>query len=235
MTEPSIQTHSKILIFFLLKLKSKLLSSKNEQNQKTYIEGINPLRFFAAMGIILYNSSIGRTDKFPSFLKLLIHNLPVCVDFFFIISGFLIVYLLLNEKKNADKISVRNFYIRRVLRILPLYYLVVGIGYFLDSNIEVGKYLFFLGNFSMVEANAWPTPVLTPLWSICIEEQFYLFIPLVIGFLPNRNIFKFLIGIILVSILFRFWSYHAYSRTFDPPIPGWFDPPVDNIRLLIRI
>ena len=96
-------------------------------NKISFIKGINPLRCIAALGIILYHSSIGLTEKFPDFLKLLIKNLPVCVDFFFIISGFLIVYLLLNEKERKGNISVKNFYVRRALRILPLYYLILGL------------------------------------------------------------------------------------------------------------
>ena len=183
-------------------------------NKISFIKGINPLRCIAAFGIILYHSSIGLTDKFPDFLKLLLKNLPVCVDFFFIISGFLIVYLLLNEKERKGNISVKNFYVRRALRILPLYYLILGVAIILGYKYNVVGYILFLGNFSMIDAAAWPNPIITPLWSINVEEHFYLFIPLAIALLSHRKLICFLIAVILSSIVLRYWAFQFGDQSW---------------------
>lgn len=182
-----------------------------DRDNKNYIEGINPLRFFAAFGIIGYHSTLGRTERFPDFLRLFIHNLPICVDFFFIISGFLITFLLLKEKERQQNISTWKFYFRRALRIFPLYYIVIGIAYLENNAIAeiagFNKYLFLAGNFSMIENNQWPDLILSPLWSICIEEHFYLFAPILLSMLPNKHISKAFLAVIVFSILFRIYAF----------------------------
>lgn len=108
------------------------------------------------------------------------------VDFFFTLSGFLITYLLLKENARSGDISIRKFYLRRALRIWPLYFLLVAVYFsvhaFLypvyhirDTNFPFGRslalYLFFLPNLADVLYNV---GLLHPLWSIGVEEQFYL-------------------------------------------------------------
>ena len=94
--------------------------------------------------------------------------------------------------------------------------MVIGIAYIIGDSLEVQdglyKYLFFFGNFSMIENNHWPSPILTPLWSICIEEHFYLVIPVILAFVSIKNIPKVLLGIIIGSILFRLWSLQIESK-----------------------
>ena len=110
------------------------------------------------------------------------------VDFFFTLSGFLITYLLLRERERSGRIDLKAFYMRRILRIWPLYFLVLGIGfvvlgvlvpallgqtYFQFPNVWTGflLFVFFLPNLAV---SLYPVGLLTPLWSIGIEEQFYL-------------------------------------------------------------
>ena len=103
------------------------------------------------------------------------------VDLFFVISGYLIVTLLLREHRRTGTISLRNFYIRRTLRIFPVYYAIVfalSLYYWLvNTDSEVGQqflkdipiYLTYTGNFFH--------PGWAVVWSLAAEEQFYLVWP----------------------------------------------------------
>lgn len=136
------------------------------------------------------------------------------VIFFFVLSGFLITYLLLQEKTVTQTIAVRKFYLRRILRIWPLYYLIVLLGFlvlphihfldnpylekFMDQNFSANfiLYLLFLPNlaFSIFAA----VPHIGQTWSIGVEEQFYVLWPLIVKF--SKNIIKALILVIAVLI-----------------------------------
>ena len=94
-----------------------------------HFKGLNALRFFAALFIIIYHTTGGFHDTMSPTYKLFFQNLVIGVDFFFLISGFLIIYLLLVEKQNTGSIHIGKFYLRRVLRIFPLYFLIVGLAY----------------------------------------------------------------------------------------------------------
>lgn len=172
-----------------------------------HFKGINALRFFSAFSILLYHSSTYLHRTFPAPLKMFAHNLTLGVDFFFLISGFLISYLLLVEKKNTSTISFIGFYARRILRIFPLYFLVVGIAYlwYHESRPEIdfSKYLYFWGNFWMAETGKWTVGPLNVLWSICIEEHFYVFIPLFVWLIPLKKCHYLFWTILFISILFR--------------------------------
>lgn len=132
------------------------------------------------------------------------------VDLFFVLSGFLITGILLNARGTPH--FLRNFYVRRALRILPLYYLVVlgciAAGWFVThSNYQYGLahswwYLFYLQNIGMT---FWPGSVGEPghFWSLGVEEHFYLMWPLLIMFCKERQLSRALLGLIAVSIACR--------------------------------
>ena len=112
----------------------------------------------------------------------------VGVDFFFVISGFLITTLLLREESQTGRFSLLAFYWRRVLRILPLYFLTVSLAAFWWI-VVLGEthwlellpyYYFFLANF--LDADI---PLLSPTWSLSVEEQYYLVWPLLLLLLPS--------------------------------------------------
>jgi peptidoglycan/LPS O-acetylase OafA/YrhL len=127
------------------------------------------------------------------------------VDLFFVLSGFLITGILLNAAGTPH--FLKNFYIRRALRILPLYYLLVfgyiAAGWF-SNNPKFGFekcwwYLFYLQNIGMT---FWHGSVGEPghFWSLGIEEHFYLLWPLLIVLCDERHLPRVLLGLIAVSI-----------------------------------
>ena len=139
------------------------------------------------------------------------------VSFFFVLSGFLITYLILAEVEWSEKLNVPAFYMRRILRIWPLYYAVLLFGFWLypavksalgiSSYIETGNplsYLLFLSNFDVLSLGEGRGAMsINITWSVAIEEQFYIVWPLLFFFLPTR-FYKFIFPtIILVSLWFR--------------------------------
>jgi peptidoglycan/LPS O-acetylase OafA/YrhL len=107
------------------------------------------------------------------------------VTIFFVLSGFLITYLLLIEHERLGRINVRKFYIRRILRIWPLYYLFLlislltawSLGLHVDTS-SIFWYIFYAPNIPFVIGAT--LPFLAHYWSLGVEEQFYLFWPWVI-------------------------------------------------------
>ncbi len=113
----------------------------------------------------------------------------LAVSFFFVLSGFLITYLLLREHQNTRTINVRAFYMRRVLRILPLYYLLVFLGlgvvppllslFSIPSPMSYAPsdvLLWYLFVLPFVVNIYYDVFVIGPLWSIGVEELYYLII-----------------------------------------------------------
>ena len=117
------------------------------------------------------------------------------VDMFFVLSGFLIVTLLLRERDRTGQISLRNFYIRRSLRIFPLYYLLillVGVAAFvLDKGAlrwaPYAESIPFLLTYTYNWVSYMDASLLYVSWSLATEEQFYLVWPFVIALLSETN------------------------------------------------
>lgn len=181
-----------------------------EQKAK-YFDGLDLLRFFSAFALLLYHVTIHY--EMPV-LKMFVHNLVLGVEMFFIISGFLITYFLIEEKK-GNGISIKNFYIKRVLRIFPLYFFIIFIAYtfYYIPTVDFKKYIFFIGNYWLIEINNWPPiAALVPLWSLCMEEQFYFVIPFFLWIIPLKKIPYFLISLIILSACYRVWLFHTYDN-----------------------
>ena len=109
------------------------------------------------------------------------------VDFFFVLSGFLITTLLLREEARNGRFSLAGFYRRRILRIVPVYFLVVATAavWWIGARGQeqwwalLPYYFAFLANF--LEGDI---PLLAPTWSLSVEEQFYMVWPLLMLLLP---------------------------------------------------
>lgn len=129
----------------------------------------------------------------------------VGVDFFFVLSGFLITTLLLREEAAKGAFSLRSFYWRRILRIIPIYFLVVSVAAVYAIVIKgqtqelaiLPYYYLFLSNFLIVEDIGF----LAPTWSLAVEEQYYLIWPALLLLLPRRWIVAVLVLLIVVNVL----------------------------------
>jgi peptidoglycan/LPS O-acetylase OafA/YrhL len=152
------------------------------------------------------------------------------VDLFFMLSAFLITALLLRERRQTGGISLRLFYIRRILRIWPLYFVVLAVAVVLAHTIPsqnlpwyylVG-YLLFVGNW-INAVFGHPTSVCGPLWTVSIEEQFYLVWPLLMKIFERRGmiiaaVVAFLlatlcqIGVVLAGLSGGYIYYGSISR-----------------------
>jgi peptidoglycan/LPS O-acetylase OafA/YrhL len=181
----------------------------------THFEGLNSLRFFAAFLVVMHHAeAIRKKNDLLNFEWLgLFRNGGNAVTFFFVLSGFLITYLLLKEVEKTKTVNVKNFYLKRVYRIWPLYFLLFFIGTLLLPwlfdvfNInytmpylfkEVWFYfVFFLPG---LVTFFFGHHFLEPLWSIGVEEVFYLiWAPL---FKYGKNlILLMLLSIILIKFL----------------------------------
>lgn len=131
------------------------------------------------------------------------------VDLFFALSAFLITKLLLLERERTGRIHVSQFYLRRILRIWPLFFTSVLAMYLIDRfvrNLPTGYYgalAVFVGNwFAVYNTTALRTLAL-PMWSVCIEEQFYILWPHLVRW-TNPIRFVMLMGALLTfSVLYR--------------------------------
>lgn len=160
---------------------------------QNYFKGLNGIRAFAALAILFFhlNGQVG--TPYVEFFKW--WNVGVTV--FFCLSGFLITYLLLIEKEKTETISIKNFYVRRILRIWPLYffYLIAAVVYLYvsktpDSNLNMlWLYVFFAANLPFLLGNS--IPFIGHYWSLATEEQFYAFWPFLI--MKGKSVIKSLL------------------------------------------
>jgi peptidoglycan/LPS O-acetylase OafA/YrhL len=147
------------------------------------------------------------------------------VQVFFVVSGFLITTLLLREMERYGTISLRDFYIRRALRIWPLYYAVLAIYVvnalvFERGTVRAASFLHYLPSFATftytwsISAN-WPGGMFNLAWTLSTEEQFYFFWPVVLRFLRGVWSSVLLIGIIALKLA---TDHHLTERELPP---GW--------------
>jgi peptidoglycan/LPS O-acetylase OafA/YrhL len=192
-----------------------------------YFPGLNGLRAICAIAVVVSHITAGlkefnlnphifgtNPDAYPKGLLLG----AFAVSIFFVISGFLITFLLLAEKK-VQSIDIKKFYLRRALRIWPLYYtylflaLITAIIFGLHLNTKtLFHYLFFTANIPFIFGTA--LPFLSHYWSLAVEEQFYLFWPWFIKKV-NRYIVPIIAAGITVFISFKIWL-----QFFHPNIPA---------------
>ncbi|MBL8001567.1 MAG: acyltransferase [Flavobacteriales bacterium] len=137
------------------------------------------------------------------------------VNVFFSLSGFLITFLLIQEERTNGRIDVPRFWLRRILRIWPLYFTVVVLGFVVVPWIkqqagvreletaEPWHYLLFISNLAKASGYEPASSSLSVLWSIAVEEQFYLVWPVLLMLAGMRRSPWACIGLIGASILFR--------------------------------
>ena len=208
-----------------------MVNPNNSQLLKlVYLPGLNGLRAIAALAVVIshitlslnefgLNNKIFGTDKAGNASGLDLAGYGVTI--FFTLSGFLITFLLLKEKE-LTKLKIKEFYIRRVLRIWPLYYLyflvclIVIVCYKITiTPSSIYFYLFLAANIPFILGTA--LPMLAHYWSLGVEEQFYLFFPQIAKY-SNKFLLKTSILLILVLLGLKavFWFL---DRNYDIHIP----------------
>jgi peptidoglycan/LPS O-acetylase OafA/YrhL len=148
------------------------------------------------------------------FLQNLIQNFDLGVEFFFLISGFLITYLMLSEIQCVGKLNIPKFYMRRLLRIWPLYFLILCITPFIARWTDSAEphywwNIFFANNYITI-FQKFHEPGLAHYWSICVEEHFYLVWPILLFVFPVKRLPLLFATLIFLSILSR-WYYFQTS------------------------
>lgn len=200
-----------------------------------YLPNLNGIRFLAAFLVLIHHiEQVKWTMHVPNIYPfyLIKNSGKLGVGMFFVLSGFLITYLLLRERKTSHTISVPNFYARRVLRIWPLYLLIVLLSMFVfplfpslfdyrsTTLIPAAHFVPSLTLFMLILPNLaidfFNTSYLcSPAWSIGVEEQFYLVWPHI---MRTKNWSKKLIavglyglGLVTVVSLCALWYQHITS------------------------
>jgi len=198
--------------------------------ERFYFPNLNGLRFIAAFAVIIHHIEQQKSDfslpnNFGTPAIQLFGELGVVL--FFVLSGFLITYLLLEEERTTNTIGIRNFYIRRILRIWPLYFLIITLGLLILPNIhlfdipgydlskvhrnlftKIFFYLFFLPN--LVSPLLGIVPYAAHTWSIGTEEQFYLTWPILLK--PIKK-YRLLLMFVIISGYLIFARALFSSRT----------------------
>jgi len=166
-----------------------------------YQPELDGLRFYAFLGVFIFHTLPGQAAFYrglhlplPWLWAAVARSGGAGVDLFFVLSAFLITSLLLREQRQKGEISLRWFYIRRILRIWPLYFVVVSLGIVLAHTMAsqslpwyyVAGYVLFAGNW-VHAVFGHPRSVCSPLWTVSIEEQFYLIWPALMMMLERRG------------------------------------------------
>lgn len=199
---------------------------------KVYFPNLNGLRFIAALLVVIHHSEQFKyIFKFDNYWNVRsIRNVgQLGVILFFVLSGFLITYLLLKEKNDAGTISIKYFYFRRILRIWPLYYLIMILAFFIlpyfslfsipgfteSFNADYWSifilFLLFLPNVALVMYS--PVPFASQSWSVGVEEQFYLLWPWIIK--KSKKPLNLLFAIIFFSLIIYWVLSFMHKNSSD--------------------
>ena len=189
------------------------------KNAKYYI-ALDGIRCICILGVIWHHS---RPVDMPRILQ----RGFLGVDLFFVISGFLITSLVIKEKESTGQFSLPQFYLRRILRIFPLYFgfiAAIAAVYFIGKphDPETAKlaelmplYLLFLSNWSISQMS-----LMTVYWSLAAEEQFYLVWPAVEKLASPRLAMALLASALLINQVVNFGLLdHWIATVWDPRAP----------------
>ena len=196
-----------------------MASARND----VHFENLDGLRFVAFLLVFVFHAfSALQPQSTNAVIRILVSGLTFHfqsgeygVSFFFVLSGFLISYLIFHDSKATGTFSLKHFYVRRILRIWPLYFVVMAIGFFAfplflravgvdaSPNATFLRYLTFNSNFDIMHRHSYPSPVLAVLWSLAIEEQFYLFWPIILLLVPRKHVPTTLFIFVAGSLLYR--------------------------------
>ena len=188
--------------------------------ERFYFPELDSIRFFLFWGVWGYHA-LPRQENvytehhvpaaFASLITSILKAGMASLDVFFILSAFLITELLLREKELRGVPDLKAFYIRRLLRIWPLYFFMIALAGFVsifDRSQPLGwayalSFLLFAGNWIMVFRGFPRAEIIGPLWSVSFEEQFYLLWPLVVRRASKKNLIQIATGLLVLAALAR--------------------------------
>lgn len=191
-----------------------------ENMSRKEIPSLYGLRGIAAFTVVLYHYLLD--TKFAG-----IFPGPHAVTLFFELSGLLITWLLLEEFESAGRVSFRLFYLRRALRLFPIFYVVWGLCRLAGPFPGSVATFFYLGDYYTALTGHYGR--LTLAWSLGVEEKFYLLWPLLLVRLRGQTRVKALFAVLLFepmyrSILilagFRTYTWFAFDTHLDPIVLG---------------
>jgi peptidoglycan/LPS O-acetylase OafA/YrhL len=207
---------------------------KTQSSQRFYRPELDVLRFFAFLGVffshlkphsippeLLRHTAIPMLSSLVRLGDAALGAGNYGVDLFFVLSAYLITELLVREKVRRGSLDVKAFYVRRILRIWPLYFFFIGVACLLQVLIAgqvfswqyVMAFLLLTGNW-ICALHGLPASVALPLWSVSIEEQFYLLWPQVVRRASARRLAVVAIGLLAMASAVRFvlLARHANMR-----------------------
>jgi len=234
-----------------------------------YRPELDVVRFFAFLSVFIYHTLNASLDHLvgrhvPMWFAQLQVSISRAgaygVDLFFVLSAYLITELLIREKETRGSLDVKSFYLRRILRIWPLYYFFVPLAALVPFlNPDHGFTLRYVVGFFFLARN-WatiafgpPYSAALPLWSVSVEEQFYLAWPPVVARLSRRQIALTAVSMIAVANAARVvmlllhgngWSVSANTLArLDPMAAGILlavflngrAPNIDSVRRFVLI
>ncbi len=194
--------------------------------KRRYFETFDALRFLAFFLVFLSHLPLA---NFPV-LRLFDGSGDIGVVFFFVLSGFLISYILMYEKEMTGTVRLKKFFMRRILRIWPLFYAMIFFAFltpylldFVGIAYSVKGYepnwlmsWLFLENYMMMGTGTFPNvSPLRVMWSLCIEEHFYIIWGLLLYFLPVKKLPVLIIMSVIIAYIGRVICYNLVVVDMD--------------------
>ncbi len=188
-----------------------------------YRPGLDILRVLAFLLVFVAHGLAWHIDK-PTQTGAIARAGEFGVCIFFFLSSYLITELLLREKRDTHTIVIRSFYVRRILRIWPLYFAMIAVGWFsglfLPSHtisLAWGVSLLLLFTNWYTVGHGYPPGFIFPLWSISLEEQFYLVWPWMVKYLSPRGLLA-IASLLLATAYLTLALLLGQKQSLDPAV-----------------
>lgn len=212
-------------------------------NRMLQLDGLRGLAVISVVAFHFINNELGVMDAgqlndFERLLQKATYFGWAGVDLFFVLSGFLIGSILLRNRNSPN--FFKTFYIRRFFRIVPIYYVLLVLFflakqspwyasdvYIFLNDLPLIYYFGLVQNMGMSYFGHFGPEALTPTWSLAVEEQFYLIIPVVVYFLKPHQLKYFIAACLLLAPVCRYFSTNWYMKytllpsRIDSPIVGF--------------
>ena len=188
-----------------------------------YVKGLDTLRALAVFFVIIEHwgwNPVVQPNTLSAYIEhIFLLKTAFGVNLFFVLSGFLITGILLNEKekyKGKERfLIIKNFFIRRSLRIFPIYYLFILICYLLCFPTVRAHLIYFVTYTANILIYKLNRPIeISHIWTLCVEEQFYIIWPWLIIFVNNKYLKNLFIFIIIAGLASRYVTLYVYHRDY---------------------